>query len=101
MSAPFDDLDPTADSPEDRVNALRGYKAYVSVSIIPIKYTCTTHLLTPNDSTLNNPRVSNEAKENARNVIDNQLGGDQPREDLYALRNPTKEPTRVQGGLKA
>lgn len=30
MSTPFQDLDPAGPSPEDRVNALRGYKAYVS-----------------------------------------------------------------------
>ncbi|KAL1986120.1 hypothetical protein VTN96DRAFT_6772 [Rasamsonia emersonii] len=78
MSAPFEDMDPAGPSPEDRVNAMRGYKA-----------------------TLNNPRVSDDAKNNAKDVLDNQLGGDQPRQDLYAMRNPTKEPNRVQGGLKA
>ncbi|KAL1964929.1 hypothetical protein VTN77DRAFT_6282 [Rasamsonia byssochlamydoides] len=78
MAAPFEDLDPTGPSPEDRVNAMRGYKA-----------------------TLNNPRVSEEAKKNAKDVLDNQLGGDEPRHDLYAMRNPSKEPSRVQGGLKA
>jgi hypothetical protein len=30
MSAPFEDLDPAGPSPEDRVNALRGYKAYTT-----------------------------------------------------------------------
>lgn len=30
-----------------------------------------------------------------------QLGGDQPREDLYQMRNPTKDPVRTAGGLKA
>lgn len=29
MSAPFEDMDPAGPSPEDRVNAMRGYKAYV------------------------------------------------------------------------
>jgi hypothetical protein len=29
MSAPFQDLDPAGVSPEDRINALRGYKAYM------------------------------------------------------------------------
>lgn len=28
MSTPFEDLDPAGVSPEDRMNALRGYKAY-------------------------------------------------------------------------
>lgn len=29
MSGPFEDLNPVGISPEDRVNAMRGYKAYV------------------------------------------------------------------------
>jgi hypothetical protein len=29
------------------------------------------------------------------------LGGDQVREDLYQMRNPTKDPVRTAGGLKA
>lgn len=51
--------------------------------------------------TINNPRVSEDAKRHAQDVIDNELNGDEPRYDLYALRNPTKESNRVQGGLKA
>ncbi|KAH8690213.1 hypothetical protein BGW36DRAFT_441089 [Talaromyces proteolyticus] len=77
MVSPFEDLDPAGPSPEDRVNALRGYKA-----------------------TINNPRNSEPAKQHAQEMID-AMGGDQVREDLYQLRNPTKDPTRVQGGLKA
>ncbi|QKX64680.1 uncharacterized protein TRUGW13939_11856 [Talaromyces rugulosus] len=77
MSAPFEDLDPAGPSPEDRVNALRGYKA-----------------------TISNPRTSDSAKQHAREMIDS-LGGDQVREDLYQMRNPTKDPVRTAGGLKA
>ncbi|KAF4215110.1 hypothetical protein CNMCM8980_010647 [Aspergillus fumigatiaffinis] len=65
-------------SGEDRVNAMRGYKA-----------------------TLKNPRVSDEAKQHAKDVLDNELHGDQPRHDLYAIRGQNKEPNRVAGGLKA
>ncbi|GFN12698.1 Con-6 family protein [Aspergillus tubingensis] len=65
-------------STEDGLNALRGYKA-----------------------TLNNPNTSDEAKQNAQAMIE-QLGGDQPREELYNLRgDATKDPNRVAGGLKA
>ncbi|KAF7169734.1 hypothetical protein CNMCM5623_002386 [Aspergillus felis] len=65
-------------SGEDRVNAMRGYKA-----------------------TLKNPRTSDEAKQHAKDVLDNELHGDQPRYDLYAIRQQNKEPNRVAGGLKA
>ncbi|GIJ98295.1 hypothetical protein Aspvir_000411 [Aspergillus viridinutans] len=65
-------------SGEDRVNAMRGYKA-----------------------TLKNPRTSDEAKQHAKDVLDNELHGDQPRHDLYAIRQQNKEPNRVAGGLKA
>ncbi|RHZ58940.1 Con-6 family protein [Aspergillus thermomutatus] len=65
-------------SGEDRVNAMRGYKA-----------------------TLKNPRVSDEAKRHAKDVLDNELQWDQPRHDLYAMRQQNKEPNRVAGGLKA
>lgn len=52
-------------------------------------------------STLNNPNTSDEAKQNAQAMIE-QLGGDQPREELYNLRgDATKDPNRVAGGLKA
>ncbi|PKX92335.1 Con-6 family protein [Aspergillus novofumigatus IBT 16806] len=64
---------------EDRINALRGYKA-----------------------TLNNPNVSEEAKQHARDVIDNELGGDQAQDDFYQQRgDDQKDPNRVQAGLKA
>lgn len=53
------------------------------------------------NSTLNNPNTSDEAKQNAQAMIE-QLGGDQPREELYNLRgDATKDPNRVAGGLKA
>ncbi|BCR89333.1 Con-6 family protein [Aspergillus chevalieri] len=65
-------------SGEDMVNAMRGYKA-----------------------TLHNPRVSNEAKQHAQDVLDNEIHGNKPRQDLYEVRQRNKEPTRVAGGLKA
>ncbi|KAJ5083874.1 hypothetical protein NUU61_008453 [Penicillium alfredii] len=65
-------------SGEDRVNAMRGYKA-----------------------TLKNPRTSNEAKEHASEVLNNELGWDKPRQDLYEVRDRNKGPTHVAGGLKA
>ncbi|KAL2219720.1 Conidiation protein 6-domain-containing protein [Thermoascus aurantiacus ATCC 26904] len=65
-------------SEEDRVNAMRGYKAAI-----------------------NNPRVSEEAKQHARDVLDNELGGDAPSFAIYEAQDAGKEPTRVAGGLKA
>lgn len=53
------------------------------------------------NSTMNNARVSNEAKEHASDVLDNELHGDQPREELYNVRDQNKDPARVAGGLKA
>ncbi|KAG2417123.1 hypothetical protein HFD88_008341 [Aspergillus terreus] len=64
-------------SAEERVNAMRGYK-----------------------STLSNPRTSNEAKKHAQEML-NELGGDQPREELHAHAEHGKDPTRVVSGLKA
>ncbi|KAL6230504.1 hypothetical protein BDW75DRAFT_234332 [Aspergillus navahoensis] len=64
---------------DERINQMRGYKA-----------------------TLNNPRVSDEAKEHARSVLDNELGGDQPHEDILTAQGARdKSPTRVAGGYKA
>ncbi|KAF7122557.1 hypothetical protein CNMCM5793_000582 [Aspergillus hiratsukae] len=66
-------------SAEDRVNALRGYKA-----------------------TLSNPRVSKEAKQHAQDVLDNELGGEQVHDDFYQSRgDDQKDPNRVRAGLKA
>ncbi|KAJ6138520.1 hypothetical protein N7471_005006 [Penicillium samsonianum] len=62
---------------EERVNEMRGYKA-----------------------TLSNPKVSQEAKQHAQAML-NELGGDQPREELYQARDQNKDPTRVSAGLKA
>jgi hypothetical protein len=60
--------------------------------------------LTPNAifcSTLSNPNVSEEAKQNAQAML-NELGGDQPREELYQARgDQNKDPMRVSAGLKA
>lgn len=53
------------------------------------------------DSTINNRRVSEEAKCRAQEILDNELQGDKPRHDLYEQRNANKEPNRVAGGLKA
>ncbi|KAJ5468312.1 hypothetical protein N7475_006064 [Penicillium sp. IBT 31633x] len=64
-------------STEEKLNEMRGYKA-----------------------TLSNPKVSEEAKENAQAMLD-KLGGDQPREELYQSRGKNKDPTRVSAGLKA
>ncbi|KAJ5566617.1 hypothetical protein N7535_008255 [Penicillium sp. DV-2018c] len=64
-------------SAEGRVNEMRGYKA-----------------------TLSNPRVSEKAKQHAQSMLD-ELGGDQPRKDLYHGKEQNKDPTRVQAGLKA
>ncbi|RMJ25295.1 conidiation protein Con-6 [Aspergillus sp. HF37] len=65
-------------SGEDKVNAMRGYKA-----------------------TLHNPRVSDEAKQHAQDVLDNEIHGNQPQQELYDVRGQNKEPQRVAGGLKA
>ncbi|OQE42889.1 hypothetical protein PENCOP_c003G01682 [Penicillium coprophilum] len=65
-------------SAEDRLNAMRGYKA-----------------------TLSNQKVSEEAKQNAQAMLD-EIGGDQPREELYEARgDKRKNPVRVSAGLKA
>ncbi|OJJ52419.1 hypothetical protein ASPSYDRAFT_164865 [Aspergillus sydowii CBS 593.65] len=64
---------------DERVNQMRGYKA-----------------------TLNNPNVSQEAKDHAQKVLDSDLGGNQPREDLYDARGEhDKDPNRMAAGLKA
>ncbi|KAL4781034.1 Conidiation protein 6-domain-containing protein [Aspergillus varians] len=64
---------------DERVNQMRGYKA-----------------------TLNNPNVSQEAKDHAQKVLDNELGGNQPQEDLYGTRGDhDKDPNRMAAGLKA
>jgi hypothetical protein len=52
-------------------------------------------------STLSNPRVSEEAKKHAQDVLDNELHGDEPRHELYDKRAQNKEPTRVAAGYKA
>ena len=57
--------------------------------------------LTCTRSTLKNPRVSDEAKQHAQDVLDNEIHGDQPRQDLYQVRGQNKEPNRVAGGQKA
>lgn len=52
-------------------------------------------------STLNNPRVSKEAKQHAQDVLDNELHGDEAREELYDRRGQNTDPTRVAAGYKA
>ncbi|KAK5083337.1 hypothetical protein LTR70_008174 [Exophiala xenobiotica] len=64
----------TSTSPEDVSNQIRGYK-----------------------STLSNPNVSDEAKQNAEKMI-NQLEGKGMPEDAG---EGNKDPSRVVGGLKA
>ncbi|RDW72693.1 Con-6 family protein [Aspergillus mulundensis] len=64
---------------DEKVNQMRGYKA-----------------------TLNNPRVSDEAKQHAQDVLDNELGGDQPHEEILTAQGARdKSPNRVAGGYKA
>ncbi|KAJ6003524.1 hypothetical protein N7451_006071 [Penicillium sp. IBT 35674x] len=64
---------------EDRLNAMRGYKA-----------------------TLSNPKVSNEAKQHAQYMLDNELGGDEPREEIHsAQENQSGDSNRVAAGYKA
>ncbi|KOS46273.1 hypothetical protein ACN38_g2765 [Penicillium nordicum] len=63
---------------EENLNEMRGYKA-----------------------ALRNPKVGQEAKENAQARL-NELGGDQPRAELYKARgDESKDPVRVSAGLKA
>ena len=60
--------------------------------------------LTPNAtfcSTLSNPTVSEEAKQNAQAML-NEIGGGHPREELFQARgDQNKDPIRVSAGLKA
>ncbi|KAL3469297.1 Conidiation protein 6-domain-containing protein [Aspergillus californicus] len=66
-------------NPEDRINQVRGYKA-----------------------ALNNPRVSEDAKQHAQSVLNNELAGDEAQGEIYAARGDLdKSPNRVAGGLKA
>lgn len=51
--------------------------------------------------TLKNPKVSNEAKQHANEVLNNELGWDNPRQELYDKRATNKDPTQVAAGLKA
>ncbi|EYE90860.1 Con-6 family protein [Aspergillus ruber CBS 135680] len=62
---------------DDRVNVMRGYKA-----------------------TLHNPNTSDEAKQNAQSVLDD-LGGDQPSEEIHNAQAGNKDPMRVAAGYKA
>ncbi|KAL9128260.1 MAG: hypothetical protein Q9217_003022 [Psora testacea] len=51
-------------------------------------------------ATLSNPKVSDEAKENARNVLDNEFNGGNV--GTGAMQDPNqKNPSNVAGGLKA
>lgn len=79
---------------------MRGYKAYVQHQKLPA-FTCPADANSSHNSTLKNPRVSDEAKQHARDVLDAELGGDQPSFDIYEAQDAGKEPTRVVGGLKA
>lgn len=50
---------------------------------------------------MKNPNVSDEAKQHAKDVLDNELHGNESQQDLYDVRGRNKEPNRVAGGLKA
>lgn len=45
-------------------------------------------------STLHNPNTSDEAKQNAQSVLDD-LGGDQPSEEIHNAQAGNKDPMRV------
>ncbi|CAI7665743.1 hypothetical protein PCG10_002853 [Penicillium crustosum] len=63
---------------EESLNEMRGYKA-----------------------ALRNPKVGQQAKQNAQAKL-NELGGDRPREELHHARgDQNKDPVRVSAGLKA
>lgn len=52
--------------------------------------------------TQSNPNVSEAAKQHARDVLDNELGGYQPREQIQKIQGDhNKDPTRVAAGYKA
>lgn len=51
-------------------------------------------------STLHNPNTSDEAKQNAQSVLDD-LGGDQPSEEIHNAQSGDKDPMRVAAGYKA
>ncbi|KAJ0415925.1 Conidiation protein 6-domain-containing protein [Aspergillus carlsbadensis] len=64
---------------EDRINAMRGYKAAT-----------------------NNPNVSKQAKQHAESMLQHEVGGGEAQEELYNQRGDyDKSPNRVAGGLKA
>jgi Conidiation protein 6. len=53
-------------------------------------------------STLSNPRVSNKAKQHAQYMLDNELGGDEPRKEIHsAQEKQSLDSTRVAAGYKA
>lgn len=52
-------------------------------------------------SALRNPKVGQEAKQNAQTKL-NELGGDRPHEELHKARgDQNKDPVRVSAGYKA
>ncbi|KAI4165559.1 MAG: hypothetical protein LQ342_000972 [Letrouitia transgressa] len=64
--------------PEEQSSKIAGYKA-----------------------TLSNPNVSDEAKENARQILDNELQGGDAGTGAVVRDNEQKNPGNVAGGLKA
>lgn len=51
---------------------------------------------------MNNPKVSDEGKESARYKLEQELGGDKPREEIHAAQGEgNRDPTRVAAGFKA
>ncbi|KAJ5772767.1 hypothetical protein N7457_007663 [Penicillium paradoxum] len=64
-------------SPQDRVNAARGYRAAI-----------------------HNPLVSEEGKEHARNMYEG-MNDEEARQELYRAQGRPKNPVRMAAGLKA
>lgn len=76
---------------DDRVNIMRGYKVSVLPSPSPTS-TQTNRIYVK--STLHNPNTSDEAKQNAQSVLDD-LGGDQPSEEIHNAQAGNKDPMRI------
>ncbi|KAI9035152.1 Con-6 family protein [Aspergillus affinis] len=74
---PLPSIEYIAMTTEERLNQMRGYKA-----------------------TLSNPNVSDEAKEHAEQMLQ-ELGGNQPQEEIHHAQGYGKDPMRVNAGLKA
>ncbi|KAJ5982819.1 Conidiation-specific protein 6 [Penicillium sp. IBT 35674x] len=72
---------------------MRGYKASATETHVKTDSLC---------STLSNSKVSNEAKQHAQYMLNNELGGDEPRKEIHsAQENQSGGSTRVAAGYKA